>query len=269
VRETAVAALRVGTGFVFLRAFLDKAFVLHYSTPTARCDRRRRCAPVFHGSMYGNTRAVATVVVPGRSGAGSPVGSAHCGAGSGRDCAVSPDTTRRDHSLGTAEKADKVSGRSALGAPRRAGSAGGMTREAVATGEPGMVVAQPGSASRAVGVTKVYGRGETAVTVLDGVSVEFAAGRFTAVMGPSGSGKSTLPHCMAGLDRVTAGEVWIGQTELSRLSERELTLLRRERIGFVFQAYNLLPTLTAAANSRPTRSTNCSRCSTPCWCSQW
>jgi putative ABC transport system ATP-binding protein len=99
-----------------------------------------------------------------------------------------------------------------------------------------------------VQVTKVYGRGETTVAALDEVSVEFGAGRFTAVMGPSGSGKSTLLHCMAGLDRVTTGEVWIGDTELGRLSERELTVLRREHVGFVFQAFNLLPTLTAAEN---------------------
>jgi putative ABC transport system ATP-binding protein len=107
---------------------------------------------------------------------------------------------------------------------------------------------RPTAAARAVRVTKVYGRGETAVAALDEVSVEFGAGRFTAVMGPSGSGKSTLLHCMAGLDRVSTGEVWIGDTELGRLSERELTVLRREHVGFVFQAFNLLPTLTAAEN---------------------
>jgi putative ABC transport system ATP-binding protein len=106
----------------------------------------------------------------------------------------------------------------------------------------------PTAAARAVRVTKVYGCGETAVAALDEVSVEFGAGRFTAVMGPSGSGKSTLLHCMAGLDRVSTGEVWIGDTELGRLSERELTVLRREHVGFVFQAFNLLPTLTAAEN---------------------
>jgi putative ABC transport system ATP-binding protein len=107
---------------------------------------------------------------------------------------------------------------------------------------------RPTCAARAVGISKVYGRGETAVTALDDVDLDFAAGRFTAVMGPSGSGKSTLLHCAAGLDRVTSGEVWIGDTELGRLSERQLTILRRERIGFVFQAYNLLATLTAAEN---------------------
>jgi putative ABC transport system ATP-binding protein len=103
-------------------------------------------------------------------------------------------------------------------------------------------------AVRAVAVTKVYGSGETAVRALDGVSVGFPASHFAAVMGPSGSGKSTLMHCLAGLDRVTAGQVWIGDTELGRLSERQLTVLRRTQVGFVFQAYNLLPTLTAAEN---------------------
>ncbi|MFC6883179.1 MULTISPECIES: ABC transporter ATP-binding protein [Actinomadura] len=103
-------------------------------------------------------------------------------------------------------------------------------------------------AARAVGISKVYGSGDTAVRALDEVSVGFPSGRFTAVMGPSGSGKSTLLHCMAGLDRVTSGEVWIGDTELSGLNDRRLTLLRRERIGFVFQAFNLVPTLTAAEN---------------------
>ncbi len=103
-------------------------------------------------------------------------------------------------------------------------------------------------AARAVGITKIYGQGETAVRALDDVTVGFPAGRFTAVMGPSGSGKSTLMHCMAGLDKVTSGQVWIGDTELSDLSDRQLTMLRREKVGFVFQAFNLLPTLTAAEN---------------------
>jgi putative ABC transport system ATP-binding protein len=103
-------------------------------------------------------------------------------------------------------------------------------------------------AAKAVDVTKVYGTGATAVRALDGISVEFPRQRLTAVMGPSGSGKSTLLHCIAGLDRVTSGEIWIGDIALSGLSERQLTLLRREHIGFVFQAYNLLPTLTAAEN---------------------
>jgi putative ABC transport system ATP-binding protein len=103
-------------------------------------------------------------------------------------------------------------------------------------------------AARAVGVTKVYGAGDTEVRALDDVSVELPARRLTAVMGPSGSGKSTLMHCLAGLDRVTSGEIWIGGTALSGLSERQLTMLRREHVGFVFQAFNLLPTLTAEEN---------------------
>jgi putative ABC transport system ATP-binding protein len=104
------------------------------------------------------------------------------------------------------------------------------------------------SAARARDVTKIYGQGQAAVTAIDGVSLDIPAGSFTAVMGPSGSGKSTLMHCMAGLDTVTSGRLWIGETEISGMRERQLTALRRDRIGFVFQAYNLLPTLSAAAN---------------------
>jgi putative ABC transport system ATP-binding protein len=96
--------------------------------------------------------------------------------------------------------------------------------------------------------TKVYGSGETAVRAINDVTVEFAAGRFTAIMGPSGSGKSTLMHCAAGLDSLTSGEVFVGDIALGSLSDRELTLLRRDRIGFVFQSYNLIPTLTALEN---------------------
>src|SRR5215216_4186182 len=103
-------------------------------------------------------------------------------------------------------------------------------------------------AARAVKVTKVYGQGQTEVRALDDVSVEFPSGRFTAIMGPSGSGKSTLMHCLAGLDRITSGQIFIGDVELSKLSEKQLTLLRRDKVGFVFQAFNLLPTLTAAEN---------------------
>ena len=104
------------------------------------------------------------------------------------------------------------------------------------------------AAARAEGVTKVYGWGDTRVTALDDISVAFAKGEFTAVMGPSGSGKSTLMHCMAGLDSVTEGSVFIGEQDLSTLSDRRLTKLRRERIGFIFQAYNLVPTLSASEN---------------------
>ena len=105
-----------------------------------------------------------------------------------------------------------------------------------------------GLAARAVGATKIYGRGDQAVTALDTVDVDVPRGRFTAIMGPSGSGKSTLMHCLAGLDSLTSGEVYLGDTELGSLGDRELTALRRERVGFVFQSYNLLPTLTAIEN---------------------
>jgi putative ABC transport system ATP-binding protein len=108
-------------------------------------------------------------------------------------------------------------------------------------------VAGPSAAS-AVDAVKVYGRGETVVRALDGVSVEFSAGAFTAIMGPSGSGKSTLMHCLAGLDGLTSGRVVIGDTDLSRLDDKHLTILRRDRVGFVFQAFNLVPTLTAREN---------------------
>jgi putative ABC transport system ATP-binding protein len=104
------------------------------------------------------------------------------------------------------------------------------------------------AAARAREITKVYGHGQAAVTALDRVSLDIPAGSFTAVMGPSGSGKSTLMHCMAGLDSVTSGRLWIGETEIVGMRERQLTRLRRDRIGFVFQAYNLLPVLSAEAN---------------------
>jgi putative ABC transport system ATP-binding protein len=103
-------------------------------------------------------------------------------------------------------------------------------------------------AARAVEAVKVYGKGATEVRALDGVSIGFHAGRLTAIMGPSGSGKSTLLHCLAGLDALTAGTVFIGDTDLTTLSDNELTRLRRDRIGFVFQAFNLIPTLTAEEN---------------------
>jgi putative ABC transport system ATP-binding protein len=104
------------------------------------------------------------------------------------------------------------------------------------------------SAAHAVGLWKVYGEGDTRVVALSDVSVGFPRGRYTAIMGPSGSGKSTLMHCMAALDTATAGQVFVGDTELTTLTDGELTRLRRDKIGFVFQAYNLVPTLTAQEN---------------------
>src|SRR5436190_16697720 len=107
---------------------------------------------------------------------------------------------------------------------------------------------QAGVAARTVDATKVYGRGQTEVLALDHVTVDFEAQRFTAIMGPSGSGKSTLLHCIAGLDSLTSGKVFIGDADLSVLDDRHLTLLRRDRVGFIFQAYNLVPTLNALEN---------------------
>ena len=104
------------------------------------------------------------------------------------------------------------------------------------------------AAARAVQLVKVYGTGDAAVTALDKVSVEFPAGQFSAIMGPSGSGKSTLMHCMAGLDTVTGGQAFIGDTEVTALPDKALTVLRRDKVGFIFQAFNLVPTLTAAEN---------------------
>jgi putative ABC transport system ATP-binding protein len=112
-----------------------------------------------------------------------------------------------------------------------------------------MMTARPtATAARARDITKIYGRGQATVTALGGVSLDIPAGSFTAVMGPSGSGKSTLMHCMSGLDTVTSGRLWIGDTEIGGLRERQLTRLRRDQVGFVFQAFNLLPVLTAADN---------------------
>ncbi|WP_433500144.1 ABC transporter ATP-binding protein [Sphaerimonospora sp. CA-214678] len=106
------------------------------------------------------------------------------------------------------------------------------------------------TAVAASGLTKVYGEGDAAVHALRGIDVAFATKAFTAIMGPSGSGKSTLMHCLAGLDSVTGGRITIGDVEITGLNDRQLTLLRRERVGFVFQAFNLLPTLTAEQNIR-------------------
>ena len=110
------------------------------------------------------------------------------------------------------------------------------------------LLARPALAARMVDAVKVYGSGATVVRALDGVSAEFAAGQFTAIMGPSGSGKSTLLHCLAGLDRLTCGQVFVRDVDLSTLNDKAMTLLRRERVGFVFQAFNLVPTLTAREN---------------------
>jgi putative ABC transport system ATP-binding protein len=103
-------------------------------------------------------------------------------------------------------------------------------------------------AARTEDAVKVYGKGQTEVRALDGVTVEFASGRYTAVMGPSGSGKSTLLHCVAGLDSLTSGRAFIGDIDLSTLNDQKLTILRRDRVGFVFQAFNLVPTISAAKN---------------------
>ncbi|HEU5270720.1 MAG TPA: ABC transporter ATP-binding protein [Jatrophihabitans sp.] len=103
-------------------------------------------------------------------------------------------------------------------------------------------------AARMIDAIKIYGTGATTVRALDGITAEFPAGQFTAIMGPSGSGKSTLLHCLAGLDRLTSGRVLIGDVDLSTLNDKEITVLRRRRIGFVFQSFNLVPTLTAQEN---------------------
>jgi putative ABC transport system ATP-binding protein len=115
-------------------------------------------------------------------------------------------------------------------------------------GSDAVSVRANGAAVRADALTKVYGTGTAAVRALDQVSVAFDRGRLTAVMGPSGSGKSTLLHCLAGLEQADGGTIHVGDTDLTRLDERRRTRLRRERIGFVFQSFNLLPTLTAAEN---------------------
>ena len=106
------------------------------------------------------------------------------------------------------------------------------------------------SAATATNVSKIYGHGDSEVRALDNVSVQFETGKFTAIMGPSGSGKSTLMHCMAGLDEMTAGSVTIADIDIASLKDKELTRLRRDKIGFVFQSFNLVPTLTADENIR-------------------
>ena len=115
---------------------------------------------------------------------------------------------------------------------------------------PAATPANPASdlAARAVDLTKVYGSGDTRVVALDSVSCQFGRGQYTAIMGPSGSGKSTLMHCLAGLDDATGGAVFIGDTDITTLDDKRLTKLRRDAVGFIFQAFNLLPTLTAIEN---------------------
>jgi putative ABC transport system ATP-binding protein len=104
------------------------------------------------------------------------------------------------------------------------------------------------SAARLMAAVRVHGHGDTAVRALDGITLDLTAGQFTAIMGPSGSGKSTLLHCLAGLDTLTSGQAFLGSTDLTALTDRQLTVLRRERVGFIFQSFNLLPALTAIDN---------------------
>ena len=120
-------------------------------------------------------------------------------------------------------------------------------REPAVSGRRAVTLEAP-PAARIMDGVKVYGTGATAVRALDAISAQFAAGAFTAIMGPSGSGKSTLLHCLAGLDRLTSGQVLLGDVELSKLDDKAMTMLRRDHIGFVFQAFNLVPTLTAREN---------------------
>jgi putative ABC transport system ATP-binding protein len=103
-------------------------------------------------------------------------------------------------------------------------------------------------AARAIEASKIYGSGEAEVRALNAITVSFQSGRLTAIMGPSGSGKSTLLHCMAGLDRLTSGQIFLGDVEISRANEKDLTLIRRDKLGFIFQSYNLIPTLNALEN---------------------
>ena len=111
--------------------------------------------------------------------------------------------------------------------------------------------AEPTVAAQAVGATKIYGTGDGAVVALDHVDVSFLAGAFTAIMGPSGSGKSTLMHCLAGLDELTSGQVLIGDVDLTTLRDKDLTLLRRDKVGFIFQAYNLIRDADRAGEHHP------------------
>ncbi|MFF9069850.1 ABC transporter ATP-binding protein [Streptomyces sp. NPDC014891] len=132
--------------------------------------------------------------------------------------------------------------------PRHGGDDEGAARSASSRGGGRAAGGSTAVAARARQVVKSYGAGETRVVALDSVDVDIARGQFTAIMGPSGSGKSTLMHCLAGLDTVTSGEIFLDETEITRLKDKKLTQLRRDRIGFIFQAFNLLPTLSAIEN---------------------
>jgi putative ABC transport system ATP-binding protein len=123
-----------------------------------------------------------------------------------------------------------------------------MTLDPLTAAPPGPAAPAAVPAITAEDAVKIYGRGDTEVRALDGVTVAMMRGRFTAIMGPSGSGKSTLLHCLAGLDTLTSGRIILGDVDLSTLREKQLTLLRRQQVGFIFQAYNLVPTLSAADN---------------------
>jgi putative ABC transport system ATP-binding protein len=124
----------------------------------------------------------------------------------------------------------------------------GEERNAMSTTEQVATEAPSTPAARAIDLVKTYGKGDAVVRALDGIDIEFARGQFTAVMGPSGSGKSTLMHCMAGLDNPTSGRTFVGDQEIGLLDDAGLTQMRRDRIGFVFQSFNLVPTLTAREN---------------------
>lgn len=125
---------------------------------------------------------------------------------------------------------------------------GVVSPSAASNGQAPQMAPITNPAARAINATKCYGTGDTAVAALKDVTLDFGTGQFTAVMGASGSGKSTLMHCLAGLDTLTAGQILVGDTDISRLNDHDLTLLRRQRIGFVFQSFNLVPTLTAKEN---------------------
>ncbi|WP_372448728.1 ABC transporter ATP-binding protein [Streptomyces musisoli] len=137
---------------------------------------------------------------------------------------------------------------SAVTIPGHGGDSEGAARSASMRGGGRVTGGRTAVAARARQVVKAYGSGETRVVALDHVDVDIARGQFTAIMGPSGSGKSTLMHCLAGLDTVTGGQIYLDETEITGLKDKKLTQLRRDRIGFIFQAFNLLPTLNAIEN---------------------